>query len=223
MIFGRRPTFLCCTILLVGATIGSATAKDYNTHLATRILQGVAAGATESLLPLIITDMSFLDERGFWFGLYWAIQSTVNTVFLIGGSYLVQATSWRWFYWILAIFAIIGLIGGFFFLHETRWQRSPTAIDGKVIHTDEWGVTHVLSDAEALERFGHVTEITETAEPTMKKSYLQRLKVYEGKAPNALGLLTGANKKMFKSCGSPGVVYALLLSSISIGIGIAMS
>ncbi|KAG9704170.1 MFS general substrate transporter, partial [Aureobasidium melanogenum] len=81
MMFGRRPIFLACSILLIGSTFGAGASNSYNTHMACRILQGVAAGATESVLPLIITDMTFVDERGLYFGIYWGTQNLINTVF----------------------------------------------------------------------------------------------------------------------------------------------
>ncbi|KAF4549102.1 Hypothetical protein D9617_23g005170 [Elsinoe fawcettii] len=222
MAFGRRPVFLGCSLLLLGSTIGAATSQSYNTHMACRILQGIAAGSTESVLPLIITDMSFLDERGFYFGIYWGMQNLINTVFLISTSYLVAATSWRYFYWVLAIFAAVGLILGFFLLVETRFQRNPTSMNGQVVHTDEWGVTHILSDAEARARFGEVQNVTEN-DNVEKKSYAQQLNPFQGVAPNSLRLGLGANLKMIQSCSSPAVMWAVLVASITLGIGIAMS
>lgn len=190
--------------------------------MACRLLQGIAAGSTESVLPLIITDMSFVDERGLWFGVYWGAQNLINTVFLISTSYLIAATSWRWFYWVLSVFAGVGLVGGFFLLSETRYTRSPTSMNGQVIFTDEWGVTHFLTDAEARERLGTVQqESNETqAQP---KSYMQHLNPISGTAPNALKLGIGAEVKMLQACSSPAVVFAILASSIALGVGIAMS
>lgn len=60
-----------------------------------RIFLGLATGATESLLPLIITDITFLDERSFFFGLYWSTQNCVNAGLLIALSYLTAAEGWR--------------------------------------------------------------------------------------------------------------------------------
>jgi MFS family permease len=221
MMFGRRPIFLGCCILLLGSTLGAGASNSYNTHMACRILQGIAAGATESVLPLIITDMSFVDERGLWFGVYWGSQNLINTAFGISASYLVAATSWRYFYWILSIFAAAGLVIGFFLLSETRYTRTPASMNGQVIFTDEWGVTHFLTDAEARERIGHVQESDE--QEYRQKTYLQHLSPVSGVAPNALKLGLGANVKMLQACSSPGVIYAILVSSIALGVGIAMS
>ncbi|KAI4840268.1 MFS general substrate transporter, partial [Aureobasidium sp. EXF-8845] len=197
MMFGRRPIFLGCCILLLGSTLGAGASNSYNTHMACRILQGVAAGATESVLPLIITDMSFVDERGLWFGVYWGSQNLINTAFGISASYLVAATSWRYFYWVLSIFAAAGLVFGFFFLSETRYSRSPASMNGQVVFTDEWGVTHFLTDAEARERLGQVQQSDD--QEYRKKTYVQHLNPVSGVAPNALKLGLGANVKMLQA------------------------
>ena len=46
---GRRPVFLFCTVLLLGSTVGAAVSATFNAHLACRILEGIATGATESV------------------------------------------------------------------------------------------------------------------------------------------------------------------------------
>ncbi|KAG9668430.1 MFS general substrate transporter, partial [Aureobasidium melanogenum] len=221
MMFGRRPIFLACSILLLGSTFGAGASNSYNTHMACRILQGVAAGATESVLPLIITDMTFVDERGLYFGIYWGTQNLINTVFGISSSYLVAATSWRYFYWVLGIFAATGIVAALFLLSETRYTRSPASMNGQVLFTDEWGVTHFLTDAEARERFGVVQQ--SDSQEHRQKTYLKHLNPISGVAPNALKLGLGAELKMLQSLSSPGVIWAILVSSIVLGTGIAMS
>ncbi|KAK4890943.1 hypothetical protein LTR27_010391 [Elasticomyces elasticus] len=130
--------------------------------------------------------MSFIDERGFWFGLYWGSQSVIKAVFLISVSYLVAATSWRWFYWLLTILVAFGSVLGFFLLAETRYERSPSSLDGQVSYTDEFGVTVVLSDEEAIERFGTRQEIQDNTTEPEQFSYLHHIKPFHKAAPNAL-------------------------------------
>jgi MFS family permease len=206
MMFGRRPVFLGACLLLIATTVGAAMSNTLGTHMACRVLQGFAAGTTESVLPLIITDMSFLDERGLWFGIYWGMQTVVNTVFTISSSYLVAATSWRWFYWVILILACVGTVMAFFLLSETRYQCSPMSLNGYVVRTDEFGVTHVLSDAEAIQRFGAVQETNEDAVPA-QKTCLQHLKPFSGAAPHSVELGFGALIKMFESLTSPAVIW----------------
>jgi len=47
------------------------------------------------VLPLIITDITFIDERGFFFGCYWGTQNLINTLFTITASYIVADLDWR--------------------------------------------------------------------------------------------------------------------------------
>ncbi|KAK5744816.1 hypothetical protein LTR17_001893 [Elasticomyces elasticus] len=223
IMYGRRPVFLGCCALLLGSTIGAAMSKSFATHMACRILQGFATGATESVLPLIITDMSFIDERGFWFGLYWGSQSVINAVFLISVSYLVAATNWRWFYWLLTILVAFGSVLGFFLLAETRYERSPSSLDGQVSYTDEFGVTVVLSDEEAIERFGTRQESQDNTTEPEQFSYLHHIKPFHKATPNALRVGAGVLWKMLQACSSPAVIWSILAASISLGIGIAMS
>lgn len=47
--FGRRPATLMAIIVLIAATIGCGFTQTYDQHLALRIIQGLATGATESV------------------------------------------------------------------------------------------------------------------------------------------------------------------------------
>lgn len=96
MMLGRRPVFLGCCALLVGSNLGVAKSTSFDTHMACR---GIATGATESVLPLIVTVVSFTDERGKWFAWYWGSQNFVGAIFNVSVSYIVAASSWQWFYW----------------------------------------------------------------------------------------------------------------------------
>lgn len=60
--YGRRPTFLGSVILFLLFTIGSAVCNSWEAHLATRILAGVATGATESVSRTYVRpSLRFLD------------------------------------------------------------------------------------------------------------------------------------------------------------------
>ncbi|KAF2014449.1 MFS general substrate transporter [Aaosphaeria arxii CBS 175.79] len=223
MMFGRRPVFLGCCLLLIGSSIGAAKSTSFDQHMACRVLIGVATGATESVLPLIITDVSFVDERGKWFAWYWGTQNLINAVFTISISYLVAATSWQWFYWVITILAGAGTVVAFFLLPETRYQRSPMSLNGLVVYTDEFGVTLVLTDAEARSRFGTVHAHNEATAVRERDGFIKQLKPYTSMAPNALQVGMGSLWKMVQCCTSPAVIWAILAASISLGVGIAMS
>jgi hypothetical protein len=97
------------------------------------------------------------------------------------------------------------------------------SLNGQVVHTDEFGVTIVLSDQEALERFGTTREQNDNSTIPEQKTYLQHIRLYHGSAPQPLKVGLGALSKMAQSCSSPAVAWAILAASISLGVGIAMS
>jgi MFS family permease len=97
----------------LGSTIGAALSTSYEGHLTARIIQGIATGSTESvciaidsernlqltsiqLLPLIISDITFLHERSFYFGCYWTSQNIITAALNISSSYEVAALNWRY-------------------------------------------------------------------------------------------------------------------------------
>ena len=220
-VIGRRPVFLLAVTVALITNITAGTSTTFKGHFVSRIFSGLATGATESILPLILSDITFLNERSFFFGLYWSVQNGVSSGILIGLSYLVAAESWRWYYYLFGITLGVSTILVFFCLPETKFFRSPTSLDGQVVYTDEFGTTRIVSDQEARELFGTVEEhIAHTSE---KKTFIQELKPWSDVTPNGLSVLVQSYGKILKSLSSPGVILALLCSSISLGIGIAIT
>ena len=93
---GRRPVFLASIVVLLAATIGGALQNSYSGHLAARIVQGLATGASESVLPLMLSEVTFLSQRGAVMGLYWGIQNVLTSVLTLSASYEAAALGWRW-------------------------------------------------------------------------------------------------------------------------------
>jgi MFS family permease len=214
-VIGRRPAFLIAVLIVLICTITAGASKSFNSHLISRIFAGIGTGATETLLPLIISDITFLDERNFFFGLYWSTQNCINAALLISLSYLTAAAGWRWYYWLFAITLAVSTLMVVFLAPETKFFRSPMSLNGEVVFTDEFGVTHVLSDEDARRRFGTIEE--HAAITTTKRSFLQELKPWSPLTPNGGKVLLGAYRKIGKAFTSPAVIFSLLLSSISLG------
>lgn len=90
------------------------------------------------------------------------------------------------------------------------------AMQGVVVYTDEFGTTRTISDEEAMEIFGVLED--RTHDPNEKKqSYILSLKPWSKRAENGLQIWLRANLKIAQSCTSPGVNFATLASSISLG------
>lgn len=68
--YGRRWVLIASATVSLGACIWRATAASYNSFLGACILHGVGAGTAETLPPVLISDIKFLHERGFWMNVY---------------------------------------------------------------------------------------------------------------------------------------------------------
>lgn len=224
--YGRRPVFLASSIILLGATIGSAVQNDYSSHLATRKLQGLATGASESLLPLMLTEVTYLHQRGKVFGLYWMVQSIFSACLNIASSYISANIGWRWYYWIFAILVGVGIILTFFCAFETRFSRPATSIDGIIVTTDEFGVTHILpGDSTQTHPAGmNVQPLGDLADvDTTRKPYLQKLKPWSTPHPSPLRMILLSWVRMAQCMTSPAILFVVLSASIALGCIVDLS
>lgn len=68
--------------------------------------------------------MVFVHERNTWISGVFAAQGIIIIALGISAPHIIIYMSWRWVYFITAIAASFFLVGVFFFMPETRWQRS---------------------------------------------------------------------------------------------------
>lgn len=174
----------------------------------------------------MLTDISFLHERSRIFGYYWATQNFFSSALSLASSY-EAAISWRWFYGVEVIAIAVGLIFVVFGAFETRYVRAPTAIDGQVVITDEFGVTRVYSDGEAREHLAEIERMTaeseaHTVQPT-QKTYLELIRPWSPISKQPIRIVFMYYVHTIGAFSSPGIVFAVLLSSIVLGTTIAIS
>ncbi|KAL4912254.1 major facilitator superfamily domain-containing protein [Aspergillus aurantiobrunneus] len=227
LLYGRRFTTITSTIILLAATIGCAACNSWRQHLALRIIQGLAAGVTESVLPLMLAEVTFVHQHGMIYGMYWAAQSSITGCLNLAASYEVAALGWRWYYWVFAITIAVGLLLAAFFGFETSYQRSSQFLNGRMVITDQFGVTRVLTEYETreyLEIHGHPGgdgQIPEELRP--KKTYLQMLIPWSSPTESPFTLIPRTTLQVFEAFMSPGILYATVLASIVLGSSIGMS
>ncbi|CAH0032398.1 unnamed protein product [Clonostachys rhizophaga] len=232
--FGRRPVFLASMVILLASIIAAAVQNSYEGHLAARVIQGISTGASESLLPLMLTEITFLHERPMIFGLYWMTQNVLSSTINLASSYINASLGWRWYYWVFVITVAVGLVIAYFFAFETQFSRPAASLDGQLVFTDEFGVTRIIPDSEAqdyLERVQNegrdlpkmsVNEDS-SATPIARKSYIQKLSLLSPVQPRPLQVILLSWLHMAQSLTSPGILYAVLTSSITLGCGVGMS
>ena len=61
---------ITCGVLAIASDIWQATAKDYNSFIGARALNGIGSASNESIMTIVVADIFFLHERGRYVGLY---------------------------------------------------------------------------------------------------------------------------------------------------------
>ncbi|KAJ9113568.1 hypothetical protein QFC20_001919 [Naganishia adeliensis] len=211
--------------LLAASSIWAAkSGTSFESHFSARLVQGIAGGATESLLPLILTDMSFLHERAYYFGCYWVAQSIFTAILNAGSTYEAVHLSWQWYYWIFGILAAVGTVMVVFLCPETKFARPAFAIDGQMTKVDEYGNMVVLSDEEAKALGDRQGDNRLHAEDTsMEYTYVKSLSLMQPIEKNALRVALTSYWQMTLALTNPAIVWALGAASAVLGVTIAQS
>ena len=74
----------------------------------------------------MLSEVTFVHQRGLVFGVYWATQNVVTSCLNIASSYEAAALGWRWFYWVYVIAVGVGL---FIVIWLICWRISALDID----------------------------------------------------------------------------------------------
>lgn len=93
------------------------------------------------------------------------------------------------------------------------------SVRGQVVHTDEFGVTRVLSDDEAREygAFDNNGLASDNGISSQKRSFVSSLNPVSPVLPNGFKVAGTVLIKMLSALSSPAVIWAILASSISLG------
>ncbi|RFU32211.1 hypothetical protein B7463_g4124, partial [Scytalidium lignicola] len=124
-IYGRRPIYLISAIIGIVATVGSGLANTYPTLIVARVFSGVGVGAAMALGAATVNDMFFLHEKGLKMGIWTVFLTNGPHVGPIIGGYLIEATNYRWGYYVPAIVNSVSFLLMVFALPETLFSRSP--------------------------------------------------------------------------------------------------
>jgi MFS family permease len=122
--FGRRPVAIFATTICVASSIWRALATSYNSFMGACILNGLAAGPCESLMPQVIADVIFLHDRGKYQTLYFALYFISLMVGPIIAGAMADHTGWRSFWWFNTGLLIFTLIINICLFPETRYNRA---------------------------------------------------------------------------------------------------
>ncbi|KAK7956645.1 uncharacterized protein PG986_005867 [Apiospora aurea] len=116
---GRRPAYLICFVIYIGANIGCALAPNYAALLVLRMLQSAGSSTTVALCQAVVSDIITSAERGQYVG--FAAVPTILAPALgpVIGGLLSQFLGWRWTFWFLTILAGAYMVIYALFMPET--------------------------------------------------------------------------------------------------------
>ncbi|KAL4963617.1 major facilitator superfamily domain-containing protein [Aspergillus stella-maris] len=144
MHFGRRQVLLASLLATTLTVLWTAYVKSSGEWYANRILMGIANAPVETLVEILVTDLSFTHERGVFMSVYtWCL---FNGAFLapIASGYIASNMGWRWIQWIGTIIGAVTMVGMFLFFEETMFFRKTGHVeflqgvsDGKDVESSE--------------------------------------------------------------------------------------
>ncbi|CZR52649.1 related to MFS multidrug transporter [Phialocephala subalpina] len=118
-VHGRRVTYICTFVVLIGACIGLAETRHYYQLVILRCLQSAGSASTIAIGAGVIGDITIREERGGYMGIYQAGLLAPVAVGPILGGIFSQTLGWHAIFWFLAIYAAVFLMFLVIVLPET--------------------------------------------------------------------------------------------------------
>jgi MFS family permease len=105
-IFGRKNLlFICLSLLAIGDLL-CGFAKTPVQLFVYRALAGIGGGGINSLVMIIVADITTLQNRGIYQGLIGVVHAFANGISPFIGGALVERVSWQWIFWIVPIMSL---------------------------------------------------------------------------------------------------------------------
>ncbi|KAL2061983.1 hypothetical protein VTL71DRAFT_7361 [Oculimacula yallundae] len=221
---GRRPVFLGSCVIQVVALILCGTNQGYHWHFAARCVLGLAAGQSEALCPLMVSEVFFLHERAKYQQLFSSIQTVISGTLIILTSYIAASIGWRAWYFLFAGFSGLVFLSALFFVPETKYVRTVAAYEGMGAGQDNTETSSVGGDVENPKQTGHFLTVhsvrvldTVNFLPRTRASDM-RLFVNKVDWSEAISCLKHQCQLFF----FPDVAWIYIMNGIFLGINIAM-
>jgi EmrB/QacA subfamily drug resistance transporter len=118
--YGRKKFFLAGLILFMAGSALSGASQNIYELIAFRAMQGIGFGAFVPTTIAIAGDLFPPERRGRVQGLLFSVNGIAFAVAPAAGSYLTEALSWRWIFYINLPLGIISFLIILLALHESK-------------------------------------------------------------------------------------------------------
>ncbi|KAI1874669.1 hypothetical protein JX265_004877 [Neoarthrinium moseri] len=208
---GRRVVLLVSTVIMIVGAILCAYSKNYEWHLAARMVIGLSAGQSEALVPMITQEIFFLHERSKGLMIQQTVQVILTAVWTVFASPIAAAITPQWWYGLGAVLSGVQLILAFFFVPETKYYRPLSSFQESDSASDKDGepITRVCTTRPELDNVNFLPRTLRTdlrlwvGEPEWKKGWQTFVQAFE---------------LLF----FPNVLWALCLNGLTLGVNIAI-
>ncbi|KAK7227378.1 hypothetical protein V2G26_015381 [Clonostachys chloroleuca] len=144
-VYGRRIIYGSTLLVAVVFIIPSAVAKNIETILVCRAIDGIAFSAPMTLVGGTLADLWRNEERGVPMAAFSAAPFIGPAIGPLIGGYLSDAAGWRWLYWIQLIFSGIIWVLITFTVPET-YAPTILAARAKKLRTETGDNRHVTAE-----------------------------------------------------------------------------
>ncbi|OAA43660.1 MFS transporter [Metarhizium rileyi] len=127
---GRRVVLILSQTICLISYIWRARSTSYGSFMGSIILNGIGAGPSETLQPSVVADLFFLEARGKWNTLYWALGMGSAMISPVISGIMTDRAGWQSFYYLSAALTVFSLMTILFGFPETTWHRGQKRVDG---------------------------------------------------------------------------------------------
>src|SRR5256886_5125429 len=128
-LYGRKRFFLLGLLVFMAGSALSGASRDIYQLIAFRALQGIGFGAFVPATIAIAGDMFPPERRGQVQGLLFSVNGIAFAIAPALGSFLTEAISWRWIFYINLPGGVVSLALIYFALRESRAKRASAFSD----------------------------------------------------------------------------------------------
>lgn len=105
-LFGRKNVLLASLALLGFGDLLCGFAKTAAQLFAFRAVAGIGGGGVTSIVLIIVSDITTLENRGKYQGIIGAVLAVANGIGPFIGGAVIERATWRWVFWIVPMLAI---------------------------------------------------------------------------------------------------------------------
>ncbi len=119
-LFGRKPPLYAGLALFLVTSIGCALARDIHTLVALRAMEGLGGAAGMVIARAIVHDLHRGNEEVRLLSMLMLVFSVSPVLAPLAGSLIIEFSSWRGVFWLIAVLAMLGLLMTATLVPETR-------------------------------------------------------------------------------------------------------